>query len=181
MKPIKGYNAAQASGGFERLAPGGYVVKILDVKNDEAKEYLKVVYDIVEGSEAGRFKNEEPDNDYRHSFIRSYKEKALGMFKSFIRAIDESNGTKFDERIEKGLNEPELIGKILGVVIGYEEYDANDGTVKQRQRLVSCMSADRIRRGEFKVPELKKLEGTSAPAVSPVAGLSPFNDADLPF
>ena len=32
MKPIKGYNDAQASGDFERLPAGGYVIKITGVK-----------------------------------------------------------------------------------------------------------------------------------------------------
>ena len=178
MKPIKGYNAAQASGEYERLAPGGYVIKITDVKNDEGKEYLKIVYDIAEGPEAGRYKNEDAEHDFRHSFVRSYKEKALGMFKAFIRAVDETNGTKFDSQVESGIREADLVGKLLGIVIGYEEYDANDGTVKQRQRVASCLAAERIRTGAYKVPELKTLGRTTS---APVQGFTPLSDEDVPF
>lgn len=182
MKPIKGYNNAQASGEFERLAPGGYVIKITAVQDADDKQYLRIVYDIAEGPEAGRYKAEPAENDFRHSFVRSYKEKALGMFKAFIRAIDESNGTKFDSRIEKGFPEHELVNKVLGVVFGYEEYEANDGNVKERLRLVSCMSADRIRKGDFKVPELKKLKPSTEPTPAAMPdGFTPMTDDDLPF
>lgn len=177
MKPIKGYDKIQASGDFERLPAGGYVIKIQSVKDEPEKEYLRITYDIAEGPEAGRYKNETAENDYRHSFIRSYKEKALGMFKAFTNALEESNpGYKWD------WNEEGLKGKLLGVVIGYEEYEANDGNVKERQRIASCTSAEKIRKGEFKIPELKKLASSSRPTPSGIPeGFSPLNDPDLPF
>lgn len=179
MRPINGFDKVQASGEYERLAPGGYVIKIQSVTDDAKKEYLKVVYDIAEGSEAGRYKNEMPENDYRHSFIRSYKEKALGMLKAFTNAIEESNpGYKWD------WNERALSGKILGIVFGYEEYEANDGSIKERLYVRSCMSADRIRQGDYKVPELKKLKPSKS--ADPAAGIpegfmSVIDDSELPF
>lgn len=176
MKTIKDYDKVQASGDFERLAPGGYVIRIQSVTDDPQKEYLAIIYDIAEGPEAGRYKNEETDNDYRHRFIRSYKEKALGMFKAFTNALEDSNpGYKWD------FNEKALPGKLLGIVIGYEEYEANDGTVKERTRIASCMSADRIRKGDFKVPELRKLKTEHSTTGSPVPGFTPMTDDDVPF
>lgn len=178
MKPIKDFDKVQASGEFERLPAGGYVIRITgaaDVVDDHGnlKEYLRIVYDIAEGPETGRYKNETADNDYRHSFIRSYKDKALGMFKAFTNALEESNpGYKWD------WNEAALAGKILGVVIGYEEYEANDGSVKERQRIASCISADRVREGDFKVPELKKLKADKNAIPE---GFTALTDADLPF
>ena len=177
MKPLKGYNAATASGDYERLAPGGYVIKITAVTDQDDKEYLKLVYDIAEGAEKGRYKSE--TEDYRHSFIRSYKEKALGMFKAFINAIDESNGTTFGANIETGFNEQLLVGKILGVTFGYEEYEANDGNVKERLYVKSCIPAEKVRRGDYKTPELKKLK--TAPATQPPEGFTPLTDEGIPF
>ena len=179
MKPLKGYNEATASGEFERLAAGGYVIKITDVTDKDDLQYLRVVYDIAEGPEKGRYAKEDAEHIYRHSFIRSYKEKALGMFKAFIQAIDETNGTKLTDQVEKGLNEQLLVGKLLGAVFGYEEYEANDGNVKERLYLKSCMSADRIRKGDFKVPELKKLKET--PKGAAPEGFTPLSDEDVPF
>lgn len=177
MKPIKDFDKIQASGDFERLPAGGYVIRITEATDEPSKEYLRITYDIAEGPEAGRYKNEEPDNAYRHQFIRSYKEKALGMFKAFTNALEESNkGYKWDWK------ESTLPGKILGVVIGYEEYEANDGNIKERQRIASCISADRVRQGDFKIPELKKLASSSKPAPGAVpAGFVPLQDDTLPF
>lgn len=176
MKPIKEYDKVQASGDFERLPAGGYVLKIQSATDEPSKEYLRIVYDIAEGPEKGRYLNETTENDYRHSFIRSYKEKALGMFKAFTNAIEASNpGYKWDWK------ETALPGKLLGVVLGYEEYEANDGNIKERLRVVSCLEADRIRKGDFKVPELKKLKASSDPKPSAPDGFSPLGDDTLPF
>lgn len=178
MKPVKGYNSAQASGDFERLPAGGYIIKITGVQDLDDKQYLKIVYDIAEGPEAGRFKDVDSDHDYRCSFIRSYKEKALGMFKAFIRAVDGANGTDFDSRIEKGFPEQELVGKALGVLFGYEEYNANDGSVKERLYIVRYLNLEQVRAGDFKVPELKKLKADKNAIPE---GFTALTDSELPF
>lgn len=182
MKRISNYNEVQAAGEYGKLAPGGYVIRITKVEDNPQKEYLSVVFDIAEGPEAGRYKDEAPDNDYRHRFIRSYKEKALPMFKAFTVAVDECNNTKFTEQIAAStFDERQLVGKILGVTLGYEEYATNAGEIKERLALAYCMSADRIRRGDFKVPELKKYKGEEERKGSPVEGFTPLGDADIPF
>lgn len=179
MKPIKGYNAAQASGDFERLPAGGYVIKIKAVKDNEEKKYLKIVFDIAEGPERGRFKDIDKDHDFLCSFIRSYKETALGMFKRFIKAIDETEETNFNDFVETGLDEQDLVGNRLGVVFGYEEYNANDGNIKERLCVASVCSADRIRKGDFKVPEVKRLKADTAATIP--EGFTALADSDLPF
>jgi hypothetical protein len=181
MKPIKGYNDAKASGDFERLPAGGYVIKITAVKDLPANEYLRIIYDIAEGPEAGRYKNEGPDNDFWHSFIRSYKGSALGMLKAFLQAVDETNGTKLGETVETGLDEQQLVGKILGAVFGYEEYETNAGDIKQRLYIKSCKTAEQIRKGDFTVPAFKPLPGKKASAGSVPEGFSPITDEDVPF
>lgn len=181
MRPINDFNKVKASTQYERLAPGGYVIRITDVKDEDApdKQYLRIVYDIAEGSEAGRYKNEDKDNEYRHAFVRSYKETALGMLKAFTEAVDQSNGTKLTESVEKGLDEKLLIGKLVGIVFGYEEYEANDGNVKERIRVASVLPADKIREGEYKVPELKKLAAKASAGIP--EGFTALKDDDLPF
>lgn len=181
MKPIKGYNEAKPSGEFERLPAGGYVIRITGVKDEAApdKQYLRIIYDIAEGPEAGRYKNEEVE--YRHAFIRSYKDTAIGMLKAFIKAVDEANETNFDELVEKGFDEQLLKGCRLGVLFGYEEYEANDGNVKERLRLVRFLTIEQVRKGDFKVPELKKLAGSTEPAPSVPSGFTPLDDSAVPF
>ena len=180
MEPVKNYSDAQEPGEYTKLPAGGYIIKITDVKDVKDKQYLRIVFDIAEGPERGRFKDEDAEHDYRHSFVRSYKEKALGMFKAFIKAVDAANETNFNDFIEKGFDEQLLKGNRLGVLLGYEEYEANDGTVKERLRLVAFKTLEQIRTGDFKVPELKTL--TEAISTSgPVPGFTPLKDEDVPF
>lgn len=180
MRPIKGYNDVQASGEFERLAPGGYVIRITGVQDIPEAEYLKITYDIAEGPEAGRFKNTDAEHVFSHQFIRSYKDTALGMLKAFTQAVDESNGTKFTEQIEEGFDEKQLINRILGVVIGEEEYENNRGEVKVGLKVRNCMSADRIRKGDYTMPTIKRLKQKPAPSAIP-EGFTALPDDDLPF
>lgn len=178
MNEIKGYNSTAASGEYSRLPAGGYIIKITKVEDVPDKQYLRIVFDIAEGPERGHFKDEE--HDYRHSFVRSYKETALGMFKAFIKAVDTANETNFNDFIEKGFDEQLLNGCRLGVLLGYEEYEANDGNVKERLRLAAFKTLEQIRTGDFSVPSVKRLE-ESISTSGPVPGFTPLNDAEVPF
>lgn len=178
MRPVKGYNDAQVSREFERLPAGGYVIKITDVKDEPSKEYILITYDIAEGTYKDFYKNTDAEHAKSHQFIRSYKSSALGMFKAFISAIDKTNGTAFGESVEeRGLNEKLLIGRQLGILLGEEEYENNRGEVRTVLKVRVCVDADRIRKGTFKVPELRKLE--RKPNIP--TGFTPFNDDDIPF
>lgn len=172
MQPIKGFDKVQASADFERLPAGGYVVTITDVKDEPGKSYLTITYDIAEGKFAGHFKETNADLVAIHQFIRSYKETALGMFKSFINAIEASN-----DGFKWSWDEGALVGKIVGVVLGEEEYENNRGEVKTGLKVRSCRSADAIRKGNYKVPEPRKI----AKANTIPEGFTALADADLPF
>lgn len=188
MKPLgKQYSDAEArgDGGFERLPAGGYVCKITAVEDVTEKDYLSVVFDIAEGDRKGFYSDEWGQNHpYAHRFVLSYKESALGMFKGRLKAIDESNGTEFVKEAVAGLKEQQLVGKLVGLVIGYEEYASDRGDVRQRSTVRSVLAADKIRRGEFKVPELKRLDSAAAPAITEHAGEPPAGFSwgdDVPF
>lgn len=185
MKPIANWNdiTPEVEGMRSKLQPGGYVIRITGVTNDAKKEYLKVVYDIAEGDEAGRFSDawsQDPAHDYAHSFFRSYKEKAKGLFKGFIKAVEESNGGYTWD-----WHEERLAGKLLGIVLGEEEYLTNRGEISTRLTVRSVTTADRIRAGEFTVPDIKKYKPKEESA-APVAPDQPqetgfIPDADIPF
>lgn len=164
MKKISGYDKIQESGSFKKLSPGGYVVKILDVTDVPDKEYLKVSFDVCEGKDKDFFANEYK-NDTREekrwpnagSFVRSYKEKALPMLKGFTTAIEKSNkGYTWD------FDEKKLKGKIVGLVLGEEEFLNSSGKLRTRTYVNAVRSVDVIHKGEFEVPELKKLDATKA-------------------
>ena len=183
MKPLgKAYRDAEAStGDFKRLPAGGYIAKITSVEDKDDKEYLSITFDIAEGEFKAFYSDAwGKEHPYAHSFVRSYKDKALGMFKGFLKSVDESNNTKFEERAEKGFPENELVGKVIGLLIGYEEYKTNRGDIGERTRVAGTRSVETIRSGNYKVPELKKLED-SMPSSGPVKGFEQVNEADLPF
>lgn len=198
MKALNGYNEVKASTGeYARLPAGGYVCKITKVEDVPAKEYLRVSFDICEGEYRGWYRDQREeleDRGYNASYvgtvIRSYKDSALGFFKAFIAAVDESNGTQFGPTVGSGLDEQKLVGCLVGFVISYEEYQKNNGSIGQRERVAYQKSIQKIRDGDFKVPELKRLNSSgsgnsfsasAAPAASSELSMLDDDDSDLPF
>lgn len=184
MKPINNFSEVQAtSGEFSKPTNGGYCIEIIAVKdvpldaNTGKGDYLKIDYDICHGEFAGYYtkQNERFGGEWFANFIRSYKEKALGMFKHFINCVQESNpGFVWD------WNEQSLVHKYIGVVLQEEEYRKNDGSVGVKLVVKDIKTCEQIMNGEFKVPATKKLaqnaQAQSAPNFVPIDDLD-----DLPF
>lgn len=187
ISAISNFDEIKEKGGdFEKLPAGGYVVRITKVtpdKNSNGKEFLSIVFDIAEGQYKDFFKATDDAHEFLHSGRVYYNADALGMFKGFLKAIDDSNNTTFAADMKvKGLDETKLVGKVVGGIVGYEEYNSTRGDVKQRANWKFTKSAKAIREGKFNVPELKKLE-PKAGAVQPTIpeGFEALNDADCPF
>lgn len=182
MKPLGNtYTDAKASGDNNRLPAGGYIAVITGVEdfplnpNTNKGDYLRIEFDICEGEYESYFaKMHESLGWDNGNFIRSYKEKALGMFKGFIEAINKSNNSDLDPAA--GLDEKKLVGMQFGVVMGEEEYKKNDGSIGVKLVVKSTKDVASIRDGKFTVPSIKKLDGAST-----VEGFGPVNDDDIPF
>lgn len=183
MKKISGYDKIQESGSFKKLPVGGYVVKILNATDVPDKEYLRLSFDIAEGPNKGFFA-EEYKNDTREdkkwpnagTFVRSYKEKALPMMKGFTTAVEKSN-----KNYTWNFDESTLKGKLVGLVIGEEEFLNSSGKMRTRTYVNSVRSVDIIREGKFEVPELKKLSADKVAASTPAASQpfqNPFDNDD---
>lgn len=155
---------AVEEGSRRRPPAGGYVARIKTVENVPQREYLRVEYDIAEGEWMGYFADlYERAHFWGGTFYRSYKEKARGLFKGFIVAVEESNNVSIITE-DGSIDELKLVGNEVGVVLGEEEYIGNDGSLKTHLKVVKTLKTERIRKGDFTVPELKKLEGQTAPA-----------------
>lgn len=157
MKNID-WNKVEEAKDFERVKPGGYICGITAVKDVPEKEYLLIEYDIASGDFKGYYKALYDNKGFwGGSFIRSYSEKSLPFFKSFLTALSTSNpGFVYNN------DENTLIGKYIGLVIAEEEYKGNDGKIKPRPYVAQIRSVKAIQANDFYVPELKKLEsGTS--------------------
>lgn len=173
---MKEYEQATASTGeFARMGAGGYVLAIQAVRTSgtdyngkpidyvEEKQYVKIIFDVVEGEFAGHFSDDYwqgVDKDYGHQTFLSWKN--MGVFKNFIQCLEESN-PGFDAMAAFNADNWSLfIGKKFGGVFGEEEYRANDGSVKTKLTLPNIKSVQAIHDGKFRVPALKKLKTEQA-------------------
>ena len=148
--------------GGGKLPAGGYVIRITKAEDVPGKEYLLVEYDVAEGEHAGHYKDLfDRLGFWGGSFVRSYKPKARGFFKSFLDTLEASNNVTL--ATPNGVDEQKLVGLLCGVVLGEEEYIGNDGTLKTRLKVVTELPVDRIRAGEYTVPEKKKLDPSKIP------------------
>lgn len=149
--------------GFEKLPVGGYVCAVKTVTDVPDKEYLKIEFDIVKGDKKGWYKKQY-DTDTRENkkwsgtLCRSYKEAALPMFKGWITSLEESNANfKWD-----GEHEQSMVNKYFGAVMGEEEYLNGKGQLRTRVVPVGIHSVKTIESGDFKIPELKKLDNSAS-------------------
>lgn len=183
MKKYDGYEQAEAfTGEYEKLEPGGYVCKILQVKAED-KDYgtlLRIAFDIAEGEYEGyyrrlfeRKKQNDPDAKWPGMYYQTVRQDDLRYFKGFMTSIEASNpGFKWN------WDEKKLVGKLFGGVFGEEEFEGNDGMVHIAVKCRFVRSVESIREGKFKIPDIKKL----TPKENEDNDWTPVDDDDeLPF
>lgn len=181
-----------AAGG-DRPGAGGYVIRITRAINRPEKEYLEIEYDIDEGKYRGYYADLQDARGYwLGKFRKSTKTKALPFLKKFIQLVQEENDGAPGLVVGdfEDIDESKLPGCRLGVVYGMEEYIGDDGRHKQRPDFFNAefMSIERIRNGEFEVPDLKQddtVAKTSPGVVDTTAdipeGFQKVSDDDMPF
>ncbi len=177
---IVDFNKVQeTSEGGGRPPVGGYVLCIVNCEENKQKQYFKIEWDYAEGQYTDHNQNMFSRNGWNYPrFYRSYKPAAMGMLKHFLSCLEKSNqGFNMVEwnKQPEAQQAPSLNGLVFGAVIGEEEYQAQDGKIKVRQVIRAVLPADDIRKGNFKVPELKKLQTSAPAAVAP----EPAGNADL--
>ena len=191
MRKINDFDKVQENGGaFKRIPDGAYIVGVKKVEDVSDKEFLRLELDICKG-EYKNWYQQQYDADKRETkywprdgvLVRSYKEKALPFFKGFITAITKSN-----PKFEWKWNEQDLKNKVFGVVVGTEEYLKKNGGVGTRPYIDSVHSVEAIEKGDYTVPDVKKLDTTkttskpAAPFVTPFSAsaptIDPFANAD---
>lgn len=201
MRAIQNFESVQPSNGeFAKPGPGGYILEVVSVedvpfnKETNKGDYLRIYYDIADGDFRGYYQEqaERFNGAWYANFIRSYKEKALGMFKHFINCVTESNpGFRW------AWNEQALVRRRFGAVLQEEEYEKKDGTVGVRLIVKEVKTVQQILNGEFKIPDRKCLNATNGATTTPTAtsGFGSFapggsssnfamledDDAQLPF
>lgn len=201
MKAFGNFDKVVASngGGSSMLEPGGYVAKIVRVKDhtDEKKPYLEFVYDIWNAeTKSFLFAQDLADtsNDWRHSF-RLYFTGDFGKqrYKALTEAVEntaQGKGAKAFVYEDKDGAEQTLVGKLLGVVIRHRSYVNSEGKVKTAVDVNAFIPGKDAAEGNFdqkyaepyETDEAKDARANAANAVidapAPAVELA---DEDLPF
>lgn len=139
--------------GSSIMGPGAYVIEITDINDNESWEQLEVIYDVVEGEFAGKFKDATPDEDWKHRFYERYSEKAAPFFKAFLMELEHDN-PKFSIRDWQGTSDPKaFIGLKMGALFREKRYINDSGDAKWGLEIVEPMAADAVRAGEWTEPE----------------------------
>lgn len=190
MKQSNNWNEIEANEVVEnvKVVPGIYHAQIKKVEDVEEKEYLKIYFDFVDGELKGEAaRQEKAFGSYPNQFIiyKSYKETATKFFKAFITAIEKSN-----KNYVWNWNEQSLVGKYFVAVFGEEEYLTQENEVKVSCKCVEQRSIEAEKKGEIKVPELKKLKVQAQAAPTQTTNTNPFgtiatdfeiDESNLPF
>lgn len=201
MKAFGNFDKVVASngGGSSMLEPGGYVAKIVRVKDhtDEGKPYLEFVYDIWNAeTKSFLFAQDLADtsNDWRHSF-RIYFTGDFGKqrYKALTEAVEntaQGKGAKAFVYEDKDGAEQTLVGKLLGVVIRHRSYVNSEGKVKTAVDVNAFIPGKDAAEGNFDAKfaepyETDEVKDARADAVNAVidapAPAVELADEDLPF
>ena len=203
MKAFGNFDKVVASNGgsSSMLEPGGYVAKIVRVKDhtDEGKPYLEFVYDIWNAeTKSFLFTADLADttNDWRHSFrIYFSKDNNYGVqrYKALTEAVENTSqgkGAKAFVYEDKDDAEQTLVGKLLGVVIRHRSYVNSEGKVKTAVDVNAFIPGKDAAEGNFdqKYAEPYEADGVaearanaeSAVIDAPVPAIE-LADEDIPF
>lgn len=201
MKAFGNFDKVVASngGGSSMLEPGGYVAKIVRVKDhtDEGKPYLEFVYDIWNAeTKSFLFTADLADtsNDWRHSF-RLYFTGDFGKqrYKALTEAVEntaQGKGAKAFVYEDKDGAEQTLVGKLLGVVIRHRSYVNSEGKVKTAVDVNAFIPGKDAAEGNFDSKFAEPFEGdgvaearanaTNAVIDAPAPAVE-LADEDIPF
>lgn len=180
----------------EKLPVGGYVAKIINVKeeNFEWGDRLAIAFDIVEGEYAGFF-----DKHYKAQTSEDKKWKGTIRFN-----IPKEDGSEKDEWTQKRFNtnivaiedsnpgyffdwdEAKLKGKMVGVIFNNKEYEFN-GNHGFFTNPHSFTTVENIRSGNFRIPKDTLLPNSTASSSAVPADANGFMsipdgvDEEIPF
>ena len=203
MKAFGNFDNVVASngGGSSMLEPGGYVAKIVRVKDhtDEKKPYLEFVYNIWNAeTKSFLFTADLADttNDWRHSFriyFTGNSDFGKQRYKALTEAVENTSqgkGAKAFVYEDKDDAEQTLVGKLLGVVIRHRSYVNSEGKVKTAVDVNAFIPGKDAAEGNFdpKYAEPYEADGVaearanaeSAVIDAPAPAIE-LSDADIPF
>ena len=193
------WNDVQEFADRPKLPLDAYVgkVKKVAVQSFGDSQQLCILFDIAEGEYRGFF-----DREFKANTMQDKKWKGVlrvwipkddgseqdewtkSVFKGFVTSFEKSNpGYKWD------WNEASLVGKMFGVLFRNEEWDYN-GKTGWAVRPFRAISADRVREGDYTLPNDKPLKNKTESSYSDPYAMQTSNnsgfaeledDDELPF
>lgn len=199
MKLPKDYDETVGiTGDYEVLEPGGYICKIVSAKieeNEHVGEMLVIAFDISEGDHEGIYKRrydelckqnkdpntkiKYPNNGVHRLTVYDKEGKCNKFFKGFITSVEQSN-SNYNFKESKA-DETTLKDKLFGGIFREEEYEKTTGGIGKTTKLYQIRSVQKIRDGEFNIPEAKKLQTTTNNIDDFMNVAVASDDDDLPF
>lgn len=142
---------ASGGGGNFHLAPGGYVLRVIDYEVQFRRQYVRLKFDVAEGPCAGTFANAMwPISD-----IMSWSDKSLPYLKAKLLAFSSSNDGWDSIDTFKRDAWQEFVGKRVGAVVRDRIYTGRDGSDKTGNEIYQLCPVEQIAKGEFVVPGAK--------------------------
>jgi hypothetical protein len=193
IEQFKDYDQVKAYSEFPTLPKGGYVLKIMgvSVKTNSNGKYLQIGCDIAEG-EYKDFFTKQYTNDTRDTkkwgcnYLLSLPKDdgteqdgwTKRSFKTFTEALEDSNnGYHFD------WDEQKFKGKLIGGLFNEREYQKTDGTIGRATNLDRVCAAEKIRKGDYKLPEDKLIKrfGNNTSGMDGFVNVPEGTNEELPF
>lgn len=194
-KKIDLSNVIPSDGDFAALPEGCYVCSVTAMRDNPAKEYFEIVFDVAEGPHAGYYSDQwGREHEFAHRVIVSYKDTAKGMLKGRLLALTESNpGFDAEAAYAGWCDNPALsslfLGKRFGLCMLWDYYTTKDGVTEPLKNPrpdwmnAKMVPVQRILDGTAELP--KRQERNTPPAAGsmaaqPVAAADPY-DGEVPF
>lgn len=188
---IKGFKTQRKFTGSQQLPVGGYVLKVVNVrevkKDNGETQRLEIGFDVAEGDLAGFFAdnyNNKPDENKKWKGRASIwfpkdddDEKGLSNLSDIMACFEESN-----KNFAWDWDEKKLVGKLFGGIFR-RTHTVIDGKQISYTEFAWFTDADAIRNNNFKIPNDKYKNGATAQGEKSGNNFAdvPNDDEGLPF
>lgn len=173
-----------------KLPVGAYVCKVkqVGIQQNAYGDQLAILFDIAEGEHKDFYarefqQNNNPEKKWK-GVIRVWlpkddgsekDEKTKSLFKGMVTAFEDSNpGYKWN------WDESSLVNKTVGILYRDEEW-AYNGKSGWNAKPLRCMSAGKVRSGDFTIPKPKSLPGDAYDTGYSAPAMVAVETSDLPF
>ena len=178
---------------FDVLPAGGYIAKIIDVDDRTWSGHIEPAHMIMMDIEEGEYKRLYAKNNLNSGKDRWltywFAEPMAGSPEWLLSKVGGIQTSLAESNNNVNLSDPRSWkGLLVGVVVGDEEAESNNGTVYTRPYVSYICSTERIRKGEgqpggYKIPKLKTLKGAAPRPLASTEMPDSFSAAedDIPF